>query len=179
MISERNYSDITPADLKDLLEGSIARLDEYFIFGKGAKWSTSYNIRKPLCIALCQGAAMHYYDKINGIKDFDVWFFYPFNQKHLPYRTIWAWDYQNSKFGQHPEMKDYEGRKVDVIVRSLKEYNVADPIGTIKNYLSQKRNKSAEELSKKAVVLLSPEAYFGKTIWYKGHRITPPSTQTR
>jgi hypothetical protein len=34
---------------------------------------------------------MHYYDKNNGIKDFDIWFFYPFKQIHLPYRTVWSW----------------------------------------------------------------------------------------
>src|SRR6266498_132258 len=167
MISERNYSEITPEDLKELFEGSIAKLAEYFITGKGTKWTHLYTMHAPLCIALCQGAAMHYYDGRNGIKDFDVWFFYPFNQKHLPYRTVWSWDYQNPKFGRHPEMKGYKGRKVDVIVRSVKEYNCSDPIGTIINYLSEKQSASARELSAKAVVVLSPKEYLGKIIWYK------------
>ena len=167
MINTRNYAEIEKPDLEDLLQGSIERLKEYFVNGKGIKWSTFYNISDPLCIALCQGAAMHYYDKENGIKDFDIWFFYPFNQKHLPYRTVWSWDYQNPKFGRHPEMKDHKGRNVDVIVRSVKEYNWSDPIGTIIKYLSEKQSASARELSNKAVVMLSPKEYLGKTIWYK------------
>lgn len=167
MISERSYSDITLEDLRELIEGSVKRLTEYFILGKGAKWQELYNIHAPLLIALCQGAAMHYYDKINGIKDFDIWFFYPFNQQHLPYRTVWSWDYNNAKFGRHPEMKDYKGRKVDVIVRSLKEYDLTDPIGTITKYLNDKSTKTAEELASKALVLLSPARYLGRTIWYR------------
>jgi hypothetical protein len=29
-----------------------------------------------LCRALCQGAALHHLDAMNGVKDFDVWSFY-------------------------------------------------------------------------------------------------------
>lgn len=164
MIGIRNYAKIEKPDLEDLLQGSIERLKKYFINGKGVKWLAYYNIPAPLCIALCQGAAMHYYDKENGIKDFDIWFFYPFNKKHLPYRTVWSWDYLNPKFGQHP---DCNGRKVDVIVRSIRGCNLSDPIGTLKRYLSEKRSASAQALSNKAVVVLSPKEYLGKTIWYK------------
>ena len=95
---DRSLEQITKDDLKDLYVGSVKRLREYFIHGEGAKWQKFYNIEQPLVAALCQGAAMHYYVKIAGVKDFDVWFFYPFNKKHLPYRTIWNWDYKNPKF---------------------------------------------------------------------------------
>ncbi len=84
MISERSFAQITSEDLKELLAGSQKRLADYFINGKGGKWLKLYDIKKPLCVALCQGAALHFYDKKNGVKDFDVWFFYPFNQIHLP-----------------------------------------------------------------------------------------------
>ena len=29
-----------------------------------------------LCVALCQGGALHYVDGCNGVKDLDVWSFY-------------------------------------------------------------------------------------------------------
>jgi hypothetical protein len=164
---ERSYAKITTNNLEELRKGSIKRLKEYFINGDGKKWSSLYNIACPFCIALCQGAAMHYCDKSNGIKDFDVWFFYPFNKKHLPYRTIWNWDYQNAKFGSHPKMKNYKGRKVDVIVRSLKLNTSNNPTTGLLTYLSNKQTKSATELSKKAVVLIRPRKNLGNIIWYR------------
>ena len=164
---ERSPEPLTKEDLKELYAGSVRRLYEYFINGEGAKWKVLYDIQKPLAIALCQGGAMHYHDGVNGIKDFDVWFFYPFNKKHLPYRTIWNWDYKNPKFGRHPEIPGYEGRKVDVIVRSIKHYVEGDPENTIYQFLQRENTSSSRELAKKAVVLLSPEPLLGKVVWYK------------
>ena len=67
---ERSLSPLTIDDLKELYSGSMNRLNEYFINGNGKKWQRYYEINNPLAVALCQGAAMHYHDKINGIKDF-------------------------------------------------------------------------------------------------------------
>ncbi len=167
---ERCLEPITKEDLKELYEGSVKRLREYFIQGDGAKWKGLYNIEKPLAVALCQGAAMHYHDKANGVKDFDVWFFYAFNKKHLPYRTIWTWDYQNPKYGRHPSMPGYKGRKVDTIVRSIKNYTQNNPVKTIHQFLQLENTASSNELAKKAVVMLAPEDLIGKIVWYKGIR---------
>jgi hypothetical protein len=164
---ERSLEPLTKNDLKELYSGSVKRLREYFILGQGKKWQEFYNIDKPLAVALCQGGAMHYHDKVNGIKDFDVWLFYPFNQKHLPYRTIWNWDYKNLKFGRHPSMPEYTGRKVDVLVRSIKNYSVNDPVNTILQFLQHENTSSSRALAKKAVVMLSPPTLRGKVVWYK------------
>jgi len=172
MEAEQSYELITINDLKELYIGSLNRLKEYFVFGHGKKWNILYNIEQPLVVALCQGAAMHYYDKVNGIKDFDVWFFYPFNQEHLPYRTIWNWDYKNPKFGRHPSIHGYYGRKVDVLVRSIKHYIYGDPIKTIHQFLEFENTASSRELAKKAVVILSPESLLGKVVWYKQKDLT-------
>ena len=94
LVIERSLEEITKQDLRELYDGSRDRLEQYFISGEGNKWLSLYDIANPIVVALCQGAALHYFDKINGVKDFDVWFFYPFNTKHLPYRTYWNWDYK-------------------------------------------------------------------------------------
>jgi len=164
---ERSPAPLTQSDLKELYVGSVKRLNEYFITGQGNKWKELYNIKKPLAVALCKGGAMHYHDGVNGIKDFDVWFFYPYNQRHLPYRTIWNWDYKNPKFGKHPSIPGYTGRKVDVIVRSIKNYDKNDPIKTIHQFLRYENTASSKELAKKAVVMLSPNSLLGQVVWYK------------
>ncbi len=169
---ERSPEPLTKEDLKELYAGSVQRLQEYFIRGQGSKWKERYNIEKPLAVALCQGGAMHYHDGVNGIKDFDVWFFYPFNQKHLPYRTIWNWDYKNTKFGRHPSIPGYTGRKVDVLVRSIKNHTTNDPVRIIYDFLQYENTASSRELAKKAVVMLTPESLLGKVVWYKQKNIT-------
>jgi hypothetical protein len=173
MISERNYSQIDESDLRVLLNNSKTVLHKYFYSSKGNKWLDLYDINNPICVALCQGAAMHYFDKTNGIKDFDIWFFYQYNHKHLPYRGVFLnWDYQNSKFGRHPDFDKYDGRKVDILIRSIKYFVNDNPIETIYKYFENERTKTSIMLSKKAVVLLEPDRYFGKVIWYKKPIIT-------
>ena len=100
-----------------------------------------------------------------------MWFFYPFNQKHLPYRQIWTWDYKNPKFGKHPLIPGYEGRKVDVLVRSVRNYDEASPVETIYRYLENEKTKTARELAQKAIVLLYPSEFLGKVVWYKQKRV--------
>lgn len=168
VILERSLEPITRTDLSELFEGSKKRLQAFFLDTQGSKWLKLYDIENPIAVALCQGAALHFCDGRNGVKDFDVWFFYPFNQKHLPYRTIWSWDYGNPKFGKHPALNDHIGRKVDVIVRSIRHHVESDPIATIVEYLEREHTSSARALAKKAVVLISPHRYIGKIVWWRG-----------
>ena len=157
---ERSREPITKSDLKELYE--------YFLDGNGRKWLKLYDIEQPLAVALCQGAAMHFHDKTNGVKDFDVWFFYPFNEEPLPNRGVyWNWDYENPKFGNHPSIEGYTGRKVDVLVRSIRKYTANDPVKTIHQYLQHENTPSSKWLAKKAVVMLSPESLLGGVVWYK------------
>ena len=166
MISERSTAQITREDLAALLEGSWRRIRAHFIDGPGIKWASHYDMNKPAAVALCQGAAMHYHDRTNGVKDFDVWFLYAFNGRHLPYRTIWNWDYEDPKFGRHPESDDYRGRKVDVIVRSVRHCDT-DPRTTWHRFLQNEGTASSRLLARKAVVLLEPPARIGEVVWYK------------
>jgi hypothetical protein len=167
-ISARSPEPITQEDLAALLNGSWKRVRQHFVSGPGQKWANLYDINKPLAVALCQGAAMHYHDHVNGVKDFDVWFLYPFNGRHLPYRTIWNWDHEVSKFGRHPEFEGYKGRKVDVLVRSVRNYEAADPKLSFYRFLQAEGTETARLLGRKAVVLLEPPERLGEVIWYKG-----------
>ncbi len=163
----RSLKPITRGDLKELYDGSEQCLHDYFLRGRGVKWKKLYDIRKPLAVALCQGAAMHYVDGTNGVKDFDVWFFYPFNQEHLPYRTIWRWDYQNQKFGRHPRIPECKGRRVDVLVRSIDCPTPRNPAKALCQYLKSGKTASSRALAKKAVVMLYPASLLGRVIWYR------------
>jgi hypothetical protein len=167
-VSERSIEPISHEDLVAVLDGSWKRVRKHFVDGPGKKWANLYDIDKPLAVALCQGAAMHYHDHVNGVKDFDVWFLYPFNGRHLPYRTIWTWDYDVPKFGRHPDFHGYKGRKVDVLVRSVRNFDASDPRHSFYRFLQTEGTETARLLSQKAVVLLEPPHRLGELIWYKG-----------
>jgi len=158
-ISKRSYEKITKADLKKLL--SFAQEDRKKFFSKYPRWKKLYSDRI-ICIALCQGAALHYLDEKNGVKDFDVWTFYSEHQSEpFPYRRMGHADFGPSKFGCHPDDIDkFDGRCVDLVGRSLKCSKNAEPVKALHEYLSNPKTKTAAELSKKAVILLYPQKYF-------------------
>lgn len=70
-----------------------------------------------LCRALCQGAALHYLDGRNGVKDFDVWSFYAARDDGpFPYRRRGTADFGPSKSGRWPgDPPSYAGRRVDFL----------------------------------------------------------------
>jgi len=164
MISERSYKKITKVDLKRLLK--IAHEDREDFFNRNPRWRKLYS-NKMICIALCQGAALHYLNGKNGVKDFDIWTFYSAHQSApFPYRRMGGRDFGSPKFGRHPANGDrYVGRGVDLLGRSLKCPKSADPVKIIQKYLANPKTKSAKALSEKAVVLLFPETHFGLKIW--------------
>jgi hypothetical protein len=53
---------------------AIARDDQDARFNRRPRWRPYAD--RVLCVALCQGAALHYVDGRNGVKDFDVYMFY-------------------------------------------------------------------------------------------------------
>ncbi len=119
-----------------------------------------------LAIALCQGAALHYYNKTNGIKDFDVWYFFSENGNRK-FNPRWRHEADStlSKFGKHPDHSPhFLGRKLDLLGRTIPSRE-GSPEECIKAYLTQKRIKSAFLLSQKAVVGLYPDNILGLVIW--------------
>ena len=120
-----------------------------------------------LCRALCQGAALHYLDGKNGVKDFDVWSFYAaLGDGPFPYRWRGTADFGPSRFGRYPgDPPWYAGRRVDLFGRSLPAPPGADPVAVLRDYLSAARTASAKALAAKAVILISPELAVGECIW--------------
>ena len=151
-------------DLQKLLRFSNEDREEFFV--RNPRWRKLYENRI-ICIALCQGAALHFLDEKNGVKDFDVWTFYSeHSEAPFPYRRMGHKDFGISKFGCHPlDAEKFTGRCVDLIGRSLNVSQTTDPIKTLKTYLENPATKSAKELRKKAVVLLYPENLFGRVVW--------------
>ena len=75
---------------------------------------------KILCVALCQGAALHFVDKANGVKDFDIFTFFAVEGgRRFPERRLGIHDFGPSHFGRHPEDRGFIGRRVDVIPTAL------------------------------------------------------------
>src|SRR5665809_16778 len=116
---------ITKADLDRLSE--IARSDRDSFFKRYPRYAP-YRSRVA-CVALCQGAALHYIDGRTGVKDFDVWtFYYTLASPRFPYRRHARKDFGSSRF------TDWSGR-VDLMARALPANPGADPAKMLRDYL--------------------------------------------
>jgi hypothetical protein len=161
--SERSFVKIEASDLERL--GVLCREDREEFFSRHPKWQRLYADRI-MCIALCQGAAIHYVNGKNGVKDFDVWTFYAERRDAaFPWRRRGTKDYGLSKFGKHPDDVGYIGRRVDLLARSLPFAVTADPVQSIQAYLAGGRTKTANALSRKAVILIEPQGLMGQISW--------------
>ena len=69
---ERSLERFTDGDLERLAE--LAAHDRAERFRRKPRWSVYAD--RVICVALCQGGALHYVDGANGIKDIDVWTLY-------------------------------------------------------------------------------------------------------
>lgn len=159
---ERSFATITTHDLKRILK--LAKSDVELFFQKYPKYGKNYRGAEAL-IALGQGAALHYIDKKNGIKDFDVWFFYSKRTVSLPYRRRGKVDFGPSKFGKHPDDKEYAGRRIDILMRSDPFFSRKNGHQSLVRYLTNSNTQTAKKLSHKAMIGLWPNAVFGKILW--------------
>ena len=93
--ADRSLARIEIADLLRLAADAEAEL-----FGRNPDGSGRYAGRL-LGRALCQGAALHYVNGRNGVKDFDVWSFYA-QHDDWPFPARWRGtrDFGPSKFGR-------------------------------------------------------------------------------
>ena len=107
--------------MADLLRlAALAADAEAELFRRNPQGSGRYAGRL-LGRALCQGAALHYVNGSNGVKDFDVWSFYA-QSDDWPFPARWRGtrDFGPSKFGRYPgDPPRYSGRRVDLLGRLL------------------------------------------------------------
>jgi len=119
-----------------------------------------------LCLALCQGGALHYLDRVTGVKDLDVWaFFERAGAEQFPYRRRGVVDFGSPKFGRAPSSSHFVGRSVDVLGRSISVRDGEAPPDSVLRYIRDGSTATARHLAKKAVVLLYPEEYFAQVLW--------------
>lgn len=162
--AERSFERIEDADLERL--AFLAKKDHEDFFARHPRWRDLYAGRI-VCVALCQGAALHFVDGRNGVKDFDVWTFFaehPAGRLRAD-RRVASVDFGPSKFGHHPGEAGYIGRRIDFLMRSLRCQPDADPAKAIREYLSSGTTGSARALARKAVVLIEPNRLRGRVVW--------------
>ena len=165
---DRSLARIERADL--LWLAALAADAEAELFRRNPQGSGRYAGRL-LGRALCQGAALHYVNQRNGVKDFDVWSFYAqYDDWPFPARWRGMRDFGPSRFGRYSgDPPLYSGRRVDLLGRSLPAEPGADPAGVLRRYLAAGRTGSAKALAAKAAVLIHPENRAGEIVWPVGH----------
>ena len=120
------------------------------------RWSALHSQRL-LCVALCQGAALHFVNSKNGINDFDIWsFFCEIPGQPIRRRRVVSRDFGQPHFGTSPDKPDFIGRRVDLLLKSIPAQPGGDPILLLQNHLSARRTTTARCLSEKAAVDCCP-----------------------
>jgi hypothetical protein len=162
-VEERSYRPIDDATLDRL--AIVAEKDLEGFFHRNPRWGTLYRNRQ-LCVALCQGAALHFVDGRNGIKDWDVWtFFREHPNGTFPPRRRGESELGDSRYGRSSVRSEYVGRCVDLIGRSIIADERDDPVSAVQRYLTAGRTESARRLAQKAVVVLKPAHLRGEVVW--------------
>lgn len=161
--TERSMARIQIEDLTRLAE--IARTDLDAYISRSPHPRAAFRSLK-LCVALCQGAALHFVDQRNGVKDLDIYTFFRADEvMTFPARRRGVHDFGPSKFGRHPDDKGFSGRRVDVMGRSIACPDNASPADIVRQYLRTMPTGTAWHLARKAVVLIDPPALCGTVIW--------------
>ncbi len=162
---ERSFERISEDDLQRL--GELARRDREDFFQRHPQYKLLAD--RVLAVALCQGAALHFVDSKNGVKDFDVWTFYAEHPDvTYPPRRYTFMDFGDAKFGTSPDRPEFVGRRVDLLGRSLNVAPGTEPVEALRRFLGGRKSASATKLAEKAVVLIEPIHLLGTIVWKPG-----------
>jgi hypothetical protein len=144
--------------LKLLARLATEERDAFFVRNSG---QVGIHKDRFLAAALCQGAALHYLGRGNGVKDFDIHLFY---EQHPERRQMSRKVY--SILGNLP---GFGPRNVDfirtVVPQDIAERYSRELVPTLRRFLEDRRTANARHLAEKAVVGLVPDAILGTVIW--------------
>jgi len=161
--THRSFERIEPADLRYLVHLACDDFEDLFRRRTG----TGIYMGRCALICLCQGAAQHFVHGDRGIQDFDVWAFFRSDaSRPFPYRRRGKRDFGLSRFGRNPDDgPGFQGRRVDVIGRSIEIADDESPVAAVQRYLREGKTESARRLAERPVVALWPDAFLGRIIW--------------
>jgi hypothetical protein len=75
-------------------------------------------------------------------------------------------DFGPSRFGCHPDDDGYDGRRVDVLGRSINVRRGEDTVEAVRRWLTDgPRGSSAWYLAQRPVIAIYPEAILGQKVW--------------
>jgi hypothetical protein len=166
--SNRSFEKIEIADLERLRDLALGYLDDLFT----RKPDGSGRLRGHLMLlCLVQGGARHFVYRDRGVRDFDVLGLFrsipdiKYNPQHMK-----SLDFGPSKFGSDPDEPWLQGRKVDIVGRSI-EFRCADTsVLALRRYLEQGKTQSARLWAQRPVVGLWPKEHLGRVLWDSEHR---------
>lgn len=179
----RSYATIEVEHLERL--SALAAADRETFYLKHPEYR-----RRFLATVLAQGAALHFLDGKNGVKDLDVWSFFALPREVTRFpadkRNVHL-DFGPSTLGRQPyaleeapnpyvrarwaKWAEFEGRRVDLLMRGLPCSPGADPVEAIRDWLISGRTKprsSPARLSEKAMILIDPDGRRGEVVWRPG-----------
>jgi hypothetical protein len=163
VLEQRSFTPIDEDDLRCLVRLALDDLESLYRRKPRIREICEGRL---LCLALCQGGALHYIDRVTGVKDLDVWaFFERDGTKQFPYRRRGVVDFGSPKFGRTPGYPHFVGRSVDVLGRSISVRDGEAPPYSVLRYIREGSTATARHLAKKAVVLLYPGEYFAQILW--------------
>lgn len=180
VLSVRTYEPVTVGHLERLAE--IARRDRTKFFESQPDFRDQF-----IASALVQGGAQHWLDGKHGVKDLDVFSFFALprgysrfpadvRQTHADFgrselgRAVYdpSWATSAKRLREFERWSQYEGRRVDLLMRGLPIRLGDEPAEAIQAWLRSGRRKSDGSpwhLAQRPVILIEPLARLGEVIW--------------
>lgn len=163
LVSPRSFEPLEDTDLERLAELAIEDLNEFFT--RRPETAELYRDRL-MMLCLCQGGAEHFVRHRRGVKDLDVWaFFSEHPARPFPYRRRGIKDFGPSRLGRHPDDDGFEGRRVDIIGRSIKCAPEQPAREALKEWLRAGKTTSARLIAQRPVIAIHPADERGSVLW--------------